>query len=416
MSQKERACPPGCTPDGQAKENESGHPQAPKHIVNGEGHGVNDPPGTLKDQSGTGLSRLGQAALDYAAAGVPVFPLVPGTKVPFKLNIQGMSKRVGGGQVGGLKLATTDPRRITEWWTAHSDANIGAPTGSASGFCVLDMDSAKAWLFVCEQGFPSTAPRVIGTAGNHDGATGKGHVYFRCDGAMKSSSKVAGVENLELLADGKYALLPPSIHPNGREYAWQGPSIIEQRAPAPPEWLTEVAKFRRQLSEDTGRGRDHPPKTKTRTKTSTSIRSPKSGGRLGGLSAELSRKLRDEETARRLVERCGQRWPGLGEKFCCLMTEERHPSAAIWQASGSGDLLYKDFHGKCLDSLGHPIDCVPLGSVWAAIRTGIIRRLHGAELSAWAIRMLLQLGLHPEPAMPRGLRTDVPDDPDAIPV
>ena len=313
-----------------------------------------------------------------------------------------------GEKVGGYKIGTTDPAQIRRWWTAHPDANIAMPTGFCSGFLSLDMDSGRAWLFVCEQGFDATAPRVTGTAGNHKGATSRGHFYFKCDGPMKSYTQMAGIEDLELLADGKYVMLPPSVHPNGRQYAWQGRSIFERPAPAPREWLIEAAKSRGQFSKVTEEGREHPPETNTRTKTSTSIKPPNSDNRLGNLPAKISRILRAENTARRLVEYCGQSWPGLGEIFCCILTAEKHPSAAIWAASGSGDLPYKDFHGKCLDAKGRPFDCVPIASVWAAIWTGIIRQLKGAEPCAWALRMLLDLGLYPTPNYPEGLRRDLP--------
>jgi len=40
----------------------------------------------------------------------------------------------------GHKDATRDPEEINRWWTAYPTANIGIPTGSISGFDVLDID------------------------------------------------------------------------------------------------------------------------------------------------------------------------------------------------------------------------------------------------------------------------------------
>ena len=49
-------------------------------------------------------------ALAYAAAGVPMFPCVPGGKVPLTSN--------------GFLDATTDVDRVRAWWTQHPQANV----------------------------------------------------------------------------------------------------------------------------------------------------------------------------------------------------------------------------------------------------------------------------------------------------
>lgn len=68
--------------------------------------------------------RLLDAALQYASWGWPVFPLQPQSKQPATRN--------------GFYDATTDPDRITAWWTNHPDSNIGLPTGRH--FDVIDFD------------------------------------------------------------------------------------------------------------------------------------------------------------------------------------------------------------------------------------------------------------------------------------
>jgi hypothetical protein len=50
----------------------------------------------------------------YAAAGIPVFPCVPGDKTPLTPH--------------GFKDATTDPTTIAGWCEQYPDANIGSPT------------------------------------------------------------------------------------------------------------------------------------------------------------------------------------------------------------------------------------------------------------------------------------------------
>jgi P4 family phage/plasmid primase-like protien len=74
---------------------------------------------------------LGAAALQYAALGLPVFPLKPGTKRPATAH--------------GFKDATTDRAVITSqpWWGGNRSLNVGVGTGAPSGgLFVLDFDFA----------------------------------------------------------------------------------------------------------------------------------------------------------------------------------------------------------------------------------------------------------------------------------
>lgn len=70
--------------------------------------------------------RLADAAARFAAAGVPVFPCVPVEKRP-------LVRR-------GFYAASTDPGQVVAWWSRWPSANIGIPTGAASGFEVVDID------------------------------------------------------------------------------------------------------------------------------------------------------------------------------------------------------------------------------------------------------------------------------------
>lgn len=67
-------------------------------------------------------------ALHLAGRGWPVFPLLPGTKRPA---IREWETR-----------ATTDPDRITAFWTSHPGHNIGLACGPA-GLLVVDLDIAR---------------------------------------------------------------------------------------------------------------------------------------------------------------------------------------------------------------------------------------------------------------------------------
>ena len=69
---------------------------------------------------------LAAAARSLAAAGVPVFPCEPDGKRP-------LTRR-------GFLDASSDPGQVAAWWARTPDANIGLPTGAASGVVVVDID------------------------------------------------------------------------------------------------------------------------------------------------------------------------------------------------------------------------------------------------------------------------------------
>lgn len=60
-----------------------------------------------------------RVARDLAAAGVPVFPCVPGAKRP-------LTPR-------GFQDATTETFQVERWWGRWPTANLGLPTSAVSG-------------------------------------------------------------------------------------------------------------------------------------------------------------------------------------------------------------------------------------------------------------------------------------------
>lgn len=162
-----------------------------------------------------------RAALRYAAAGVAVFPLRPGGKVPLP------------GSRGHLE-ATTDPRRITAWWNANPAANIGAATGKRSGFWVLDVDPASGGLealeaLEAEHGeLPETATTSTGGGGRH-------HFFKHPAGAEPRNSAGKLGPGLDVRGAGGYVVLPPSATTGPYEWADKRPVTDA------PVWLLEAA-------------------------------------------------------------------------------------------------------------------------------------------------------------------------------
>jgi hypothetical protein len=139
------------------------------------------------------------AALRYAQADWPVFPCLPGQKAPATKH--------------GYLDATTDPDKITWWWSRNPGRNLAIATG-APGPDVLDVDVHK-------QGSGFAAFNQLHRDGLLDGASayirtpsGGLHAYFA--GSEQGNGRLPR-HHLDFRSKGGYVVAPPS-HVNGRHY------------------------------------------------------------------------------------------------------------------------------------------------------------------------------------------------------
>ncbi len=157
-----------------------------------------------------------QAALRYAALGYPVFPCVPGGKVPATAH--------------GFLDATTDAGQIEAWWTARPLANIGMPT---AGLLVVDVDGAdNPWPGADLDGLGECSVSLTPRGGRH-------YIFRQPAGEHWSNSTGRLAPKVDTRANGGYIVLPPSVV-GGRPYQWiisleAGPA---EQAEA-PAWLRE---------------------------------------------------------------------------------------------------------------------------------------------------------------------------------
>ena len=168
------------------------------------------------------------AALDYAKRGWPVLPLMPGTKKPLGVLVP-----------HGFQDATTNEDTIRQWWERSPLANVGILTGEESGLVVLDIDPRHGgddnlWELERQHG---ELPLTVGSLTGGGGA----HIFFlHPGGVIKHKALAPGVE---VKADGGYVVAPPSIHPTGELYRWEGASHPEDVALAAlPEWLLRLMR------------------------------------------------------------------------------------------------------------------------------------------------------------------------------
>jgi Bifunctional DNA primase/polymerase, N-terminal len=197
------------------------------------------------------VTRVLDAAMEYAARGWPVFPLhtplTMGTKTgPDRATCscrdygcgrgehcenQGKHPRTG----RGLHDASIDPEQIRGWWDRWPDANIGIRTGIA--FDAIDVDG----------------PDAEGNLGDHDEsidgptvATGRGwHVWLQPTGFRNRAGFVAGCDWRGV---GGYVVAPRSVHYSGGIYEWERPDhpAFGPNAPlqAGPAWLLNLLEPR----------------------------------------------------------------------------------------------------------------------------------------------------------------------------
>jgi hypothetical protein len=139
-------------------------------------------------------------ALACARRSWPVFPCLPGEKIPATRH--------------GFRDATTDQRQITAWFGSGSDWNLAIATGTP-GPDVLDVDQHGP----IGNGFPAFAR--LRRAGLLDGATtyirtphGGLHLYFA--GSHQRNGHLAA-HHLDFRSAGGYILAPPS-QVDGRPY------------------------------------------------------------------------------------------------------------------------------------------------------------------------------------------------------
>jgi hypothetical protein len=159
-------------------------------------------------------------ALAHARRGWPVFPCLPGQKAPATEH--------------GFHDATTDPARISSWWTRRPDSNLAIATG-APGPDVLDVDihpsgsGFKAFNRLQRAGLLKGARAYVRTP------SGGLHAYF--PGSSQRNGHLPS-QHLDFRSTGGYIVAPPS-QVNGKRY-----ELVRQRTPMTCEGLDWAAASR----------------------------------------------------------------------------------------------------------------------------------------------------------------------------
>lgn len=162
-----------------------------------------------------------RAALFYALRlKWAVFPLKPRMKEPLTAH--------------GFKEASLDEAQIRQWWKQWPNANIGIPTGI--WFWVLDCDPRNGgdqslMQLVAKHGaLADTIQQVTGGGGSQ-------RLYEPPD-QMVIGCHTGVWDGIDIKGRNGYIVAPPSIHPSGNAYSWDGSTPITEQTIAPANgWL-----------------------------------------------------------------------------------------------------------------------------------------------------------------------------------
>ena len=141
-------------------------------------------------------------ALMYAARGWAVFPCKPREKVPATAH--------------GVLDATTDLDQIRTWWTGRPDCNIGLACGEPSGVVALDIDPRSGGQEFWDAMIDESGQLPEGVIESQTGGGGTHYLF-----AYAGQANIDLAPGVEVKSNGKYIVVPPSIHPSGNPYEWE---------------------------------------------------------------------------------------------------------------------------------------------------------------------------------------------------
>jgi len=134
--------------------------------------------------------------------------------------------------------ASCDLNRLGVWATQFPSCNWGLATGQGSNVFVLDVDGEAG--NVALHAYRQEGHELPSTLSI---STGRGRQLYFCYPKGQRIPNSAGklAIGLDIRGEGGYAVIPPSVHPNGRQYAFVDP---KEPIAAAPEWLVQKIERR----------------------------------------------------------------------------------------------------------------------------------------------------------------------------
>ncbi len=138
---------------------------------------------------------------------------------------------------------------IDDWWHKYPMANIGLVTGKSGNLLVLDIESKKGL-----DALYHTVPDIPETIRQRTGRDGGLHFLFKHprDGVYGNWAKQ--IPDVDFRGDGGYIMVAPSIHPNGKAYAWDNIDPLEDGVDDLMDLGDDLHKFLRDNASDSAGG------------------------------------------------------------------------------------------------------------------------------------------------------------------
>lgn len=156
-------------------------------------------------------STFAQYAWQYLERGISVVPIAPGSKKP------GVYDRASGwrGMSDWTRFATRMPTELEiEYWSTFPDAGIGIVLGPISKLVGIDRDYDTDGTDALDALIPYTPFKKKGEKGYT--------AFFQFNGERSCSFNINGVRVMDVLAEGRQTVVPPTMHPTGCAYVWTG--------------------------------------------------------------------------------------------------------------------------------------------------------------------------------------------------
>ncbi|GIG58233.1 hypothetical protein Lfu02_26050 [Longispora fulva] len=182
---------------------------------------------------------LGEAAEEYAAAGLPVLPLHNPAPTACSCRRPDCSSPGKHPRLPrGLLQASTDVGQVRAWWRRWPDANIGLRTGTLADVCDIDRPGQFTVVLGLLAGHPLGPVVRTGSGGWHLWWAATGH-----------GNRVRILDGVDWRGVGGYVVAPPSRHASGHRYEWLRPAEFPL-PPCPPRLLRLTSTPRRSPAPD----------------------------------------------------------------------------------------------------------------------------------------------------------------------
>jgi len=178
-----------------------------------------------------------QFAWKFIERGISVVPIAPGSKKPGQWS-EAEGWRGMGDWTRFSKRLPTD--KELEYWYTFPDAGIGVVLGPVSNLVCVDRDYDFKGQDALDALIPYSPIAKKGEKGWNR--------FYQYNGERSCSFDVGGARVLDVLAEGRQTVVPPTMHPSGCHYVWITEEALDtilstnELPKLPDDFLEQVAR------------------------------------------------------------------------------------------------------------------------------------------------------------------------------